>query len=276
MGTSQSSKGPGAGVPLVPPWADEVDASDPLSSSDTAADDSDSSPTEDPPDPLAPGSRFRDARRSLGSFARTGNTHYLRRTLRHYVSSGYGGSGTMSRRFSGTARTAGRLNGLLQPGGGSGLTGDAIRDAVLRGGSDVGAVLDAIADAASPVNGTQDGEIARRSVRDSLTDLLEKYPDADLLGLSDAQRAFVIERFTTHEVYGRFLLDMQQSVIKAAGDPQTALSRLRQIREFIATQVSSAFRAIQHGGSQAVTADVTRLTAQALKATMTVFEEYIR
>jgi hypothetical protein len=148
-------------------------------------------------------------------------------------------------------------------------------DAVLRGGSDVSAVLDAIADAASPVNGTQDAETSRRSVRDSLTDLLERYPEADLLSLSDAQRAFVIERFTTHDVFGRFLLDLQQAVVKAAGDPQTALGRLRQIREFIATEVSSAFRTIRDRGNPATRADVTRLTAQALRATMTVFEEYL-
>jgi hypothetical protein len=269
MGTSQSSKGPGAGVPLVPPWADPISVSDPEEGG------SDLPPVSEPPIPLAPVARFRDARRSLGSFARNGNTDYLRRTLRHYVASGYGGSGTMSRRLGGTARTAGRLNGLLQAGGGTGPAGDAIRDAVLRGGSDVGAVLDAIADAASPVNGTQDAETSRRSVRDSLTDLLERYPDADLLGLSDPQRAYVIERFTAHEVYGRFLLDLQQAVIKAAGDPQTALSRLRQIREFIAAEVSSAFQSIRDRGNPATTVDVTRLTAQALKATMTVFEEYV-
>jgi hypothetical protein len=260
----------------VPPWADALDASDPLDTSAAGPDGPNQPPSSDLPVPLAPGARFRDARRSLGNFARSGDTDYLRRTLRHYVSSGYGGSGsgTMSRRLSGTARTAGRLNGLLLGGAGTSAAGDAIRDAVLRGGSDVGAVLDAIADAASPVDGTQDAETSRRSVRDSLTDLLEKYPDADLLGLSDAQRTFVIERFTTHDVFGRFLLDLQQAVVKAAGNPQTALSRLRQIREFIASEVSSAFQTVRDRGNPITTADVTRLTAQALRATMTVFEEY--
>lgn len=45
MGTSQSSTGPGAGVALVPPWADDVPSGDPTDpSADNAPDDSDQTP----------------------------------------------------------------------------------------------------------------------------------------------------------------------------------------------------------------------------------------
>lgn len=275
MGTSQSSKGPGAGVPLVPPWADPADASTTDDSPGISQDEPQEAGAAALSSPLAPGARFRDARRSLGSFARTGHPDYLRRTLRHYISSGYGGSGTMTRRLSGTARTAGRLNGALQSGGGSGPLGDAVRDAVLRGGSDARAVLDAITDAISPVDGTQDAELSRRSVRDALADLLDRHPQAELLDLSDTQRAYVIERFTAHEVNGRFLLDLQPAIMKAAPDLSTGLSRLRQIREFIASEVSSAFQALQEQGRPATSSEAVRLTARALKATFSVFEEYL-
>lgn len=149
MGTSQSSSGPGAGVPLVPPWADDVDPPEPP--------DGDSPPEgEDAPkpDPLAPRARFRDARRGLGRFVRSGDSRYLRRTLGHYVRTGYGGSATMSRRVGGTAATAGRLNGVLQSG--RAPDGSALRDAALASGNDVNVVLDAIVEAASPADGTQD------------------------------------------------------------------------------------------------------------------------
>lgn len=275
MGTSQSSKGPGSAVPLVPPWADLADLQDIPATSDRDPDAQDPADPTQPTEAVAPTARFRDARRSLGSFARTGNSDYLKRTLRHYVASGYGGSGTMSRRLGGTARTAGRLNNLLQSGGGTGVDGDAIRDAVLRGGKNATDVLDAITNAVSPVDGTQDAETSRRSVRESLSDLLDRHPDADLLDLSESQRGYVIERFTTHEVYGRFLLDMLPTIVKVAGDPQTALTRLRQIREFISTEVSSAFRSIRERGDSTTTANVTGLTAEVLRTTMSVFEEYI-
>lgn len=270
MGTSQSSNGPGPGVPLVPPWADEIDPPVP--------------PDEDPPPedldeekepvPLAPRGRFRDARRGLGGFVRSGDSRDLRRALGHYVRTGYGGSNTMSRRLGSTAATAGRLNGVLQSG--STPDGQSLRDVALASGSDVNVVLDAIVDAASPLNGTQDGESSRRAVRDALTDLLVRYPDADLLALTDVQREFVIERYAALDVYGRFCLDVQKTILGKAPDPATGLQRLRQVREFISQEVSAAFRSIRERGGPATTANVARLTAVALRETLNVFEEYMK
>lgn len=267
MGTSQSSSGPGAGVPLVPPWADDIDPPEPP--------DGDSPPEGEvapKPDPLAPRARFRDARRGLGRFVRSGDSRYLRRTLGHYVRTGYGGSATMSRRVGGTAATAGRLNGVLQSG--RAPDGSALRDAALASGNDVNVVLDAIVEAASPADGTQDRESSRHAVRDALTDLLDRFPDADLLALTDAQREFVIERYAALDVYGRFCLDLKKTIMDKAPDPATALRRLRQVREFISQQVASAFRTVRERGAPATTANVARLTAQALRETLHVFEEY--
>lgn len=264
MGTSQSSNGPGAGVPLVPPWADHIEPEPPREDTPVETD------TENPA-PLAPPRRFRDARRGLGNYARSGDTRLLRRSLGHYVRTGYGGSGTMSRRLGGTASTAGRLNAVLQ----SGRTpsGTDLRDSILASGSDANVVLDAIVDAASPADGTQDRESSRRAVRDALTDLLTRFPDADLLALTDPQREFVIERYAALDVYGRFCLDLQKTIMDRAPDPSTALRRLRQVREFIAQQVSAAFRTVRERGP-ATTASIGQLTAEALQETLRVFEEY--
>lgn len=268
MGTSQSSKGPGPGVPLVPPWADEINPS-------TSSDELSSENEEDTRklDPLAPRARFRDARRGLGRFAGSGDDRYLRRTLGHYVRTGYGGSATMSRRLGSTAATAGRLNSVLQ----SGTTPDgrALRDAALASGSDVNVVLDAIVEATSPVDGTQDREMSRYSVRDALTDLLVRFPDADLLSLTDTQREFVIERYAARDVFGRFCLDLKKTILDKAPDPATALRRLRQIREFIGQQVAASFRTIREQRTEVTSASVSHLTVQALRDTFNVFEEYI-
>lgn len=269
MGTSQSSSGPGAGVPLVPPWAEKLD--------DAAAQE-ESAGSEDPdePDrfvPLAPRARFRSARSGLGRFADSGNNRDLRRALGHYVSTGYGGAGTMARRLGSTAATAGRLDGVLQAGVGSGES--ALRDVVLASAGDVNVLLDAIVDAASPVNGTQDSESSRRAIRNSLADLLERFPEADLLALTDVQREFVIERYVALDVYGRFCLDLQQAIVKKASDPATALRRLRQVREFIYQQVAAAFRVLREAGSRATSSSVSHLAAQALRDALGVFEEYV-
>ncbi|GAA5201999.1 hypothetical protein GCM10023346_47750 [Arthrobacter gyeryongensis] len=224
------------------------------------------------PTPLAPPARFRGTRRALGAFCRTGNSQELRRAVGHYVRTGYGGSATMTRRLGGTAATAGRLGGVLQ----SGRTPDGadLRDAVLASGNDVNVVLDAIVDAASPADGSQDKESSRRAVRDALSELLVRFPDADLLALTDAQRVFVIERYAALDVYGRFCLDLHKTVLEKAADPATGLRRLSSIREFIVQHVSAAFRAVRERGASATTKSVARLTREALRETLGVFEDY--
>lgn len=269
MGTSQSSSGPGGGVPLVPPWADDIGA--------PAADGSDEGQESTEPDgqkpvPLAPRARFGDTRRALGEFASSGDTRRLRRALAHYVGTGYGGTSTMARRMGGTARAAGRLNDVLQSG--RAPDGADLRDAILASGSDVNVVLDAIVDVASPADGTQDAESSRRAMREALSDLLTWAPDVDFLALTDAQRFFVIERYTALDVYGRFCLDLQRTIMDKSPDPATGLRRLKQVQEFIAEHVAAAFRAIRERGTTATTSNVTQLTRDALRATFSVFEEY--
>ena len=105
MGTSQSSTGPGSGVPLVPPWADEPDVADPGEPPEEAPS------GQGPPDgatapALAPAARFGACRTALGSYATSGDRADLRRSLGAYTRRGYGGAGNLSRRFGGTARTA--------------------------------------------------------------------------------------------------------------------------------------------------------------------------
>jgi len=208
----------------------------------------------------------------MGGFVRTGDSRDLRRALSHYVRTGYGGTATMTRRLGGTAATAGRLSGILQSG--HAPDGTELRDAVLASGNDVTAILDVIVEAASPADGTQDKESSRRAVRDALSDLLAKFPDADLLALTEAQRTFVIERYAALDVYGRFCLDLQKTVLDKAPDLTTGLRRLKYVREFITEQVSAAFRAIRERGWSATTASVGRMTREALRETLNVFEEY--
>ncbi len=269
MGTSQSSSGPGGGVPLVPPWADDVDVL--VVDGEGVGPDS-TEPADQEPIPVAPRARFRDTRRALGEFVRSGNERGLHRAFGHYVRTGYGGTGTMARRMGGTATTAGRLNGVLQSG--RAPDGTDIRDAILASGNDVNVVLDAIVDAASPADGTLDRECSRRAIRDALSDLLVRFPDADFFALTDAERSFVIERYTALDVYGRFCLDLQKTIMDKSPDPATGLRRLKQVREFIAEHVAAAFRAIRERRSPATTSNITQVTREALRATFGVFEEY--
>lgn len=281
MGTSQSSKGPVGNVPMVPPWVDDlpVDPNDapppsaPLDELPIYAD-----PAQDPAavapttvSPTAPRGRFANARYNTGNFARTGNQGAMRRGVAQYVRQGYGGAATFTRRMSGTARTAGRLDAVFQSGRLS--DGESIRDQVLASGGDVNLVMDAIVNAVRETDGSQDAEASRRSIREALSDLLVRFPNADLGELSEPQREFVIERYAAMDVYSRFLLDMQSSVMEKAGDPATGLTRLRQIKSYITETVAAGFREAR--GAAPTTRSVTNMARAALLEAFRVFEEWL-
>ena len=240
MGTSQSSDGPGSGVPMVPPWtpaapqdpvpppAGEPDVQPP----DGPADGVPPPPSAAPPPgvqppPLAPDRRFGGVRSSLGNFARSADGRDLRRGLGHYVRSGYGGSNNATQRFGGTAQTAGSLGHALYSTA-SGAA-DAPIDAAALAGRSTEEIATAIIEAVRPVDGTQDAEAERAAIHDAMSDLLTEYPDADLLDLSDAEREFVIERFTAIDVARRFELDVGKHLLEKAATATVAMARLKQM-----------------------------------------------
>ncbi|SCY98898.1 Qat anti-phage system associated protein QatB [Microvirga guangxiensis] len=285
MGTSQSSGGPGPGVPMVPSWVPDLPAVEPPAGDDTApADDAapeapaDGAPSHEPPIrpiPVAPPARFLGTRRSLGEFARTGDGRDMRRGLGHYVRTGYGGSGTATRRFGGTAGTAGALHGALSSvaAGAPAAPGSPLNPALLAGRS-AQEVMDAVVEAVRPIDGTQDAEASRAAIRDALSELLTRFPDADLLSLDDDQRNFAIERFAAFDVVRRFELDVGKTIIEKAPSAAAALSRLKQVRDFVKETVAASFRKLRAAGRSLSAGRVNRVVRDALRETFVVFEGY--
>ena len=287
MGTSQSSGGPGSGVPMVPSWTPDPPAADPPAGAPPAGDD-DAAPGEERgeaptapaaapprPVPVAPAARFVGARRSFGEFARTGDAHDLRRGLGHYVRSGYGGSPTATQRFGGTAATAGALGGALAgvAAGQPAAPGSPLDPALLAGRS-VNEVMDAVVEAVRPIDGTQDAEAERAAIRDALSELLTRYPEADLLNLDPEQRGFAIERFTAIDVFRRFELDLGKTIVEKAPNAATALARLKQARDYVKQTVAAAFRKLRDAGRMLTAGRIGRVVHDALKETFEVFEGY--
>lgn len=182
MGTSQSSDGPGSGVPMVPPWtpAAPQDPMPPVGAPDAIPE---VAPAEGnvvaPPaalsqvlqaPPIAPEGRFGGVRTSLGNFARSGDNGDLRRGLGHYVRSGYGGSNTATRRFGGTAETAGSFGHAFYSTA-SGAA-DAPVDAAALAGRSTEEIANAIIEAVRPIDGTQDAEAERAAMHDAMSELL--------------------------------------------------------------------------------------------------------
>ena len=123
MGTSSSSAGPGGSVPFDPPWLDDIGNPQ----SDGGAQDDgqgngdsqnigqeDNGPKEParPPD-LAPRGRFRNARREIGIFARTGNQESFRKAIGHYSRTGMGGARNAASRMRASTKSAANFCALF-------------------------------------------------------------------------------------------------------------------------------------------------------------------
>lgn len=281
MGTSQSSKGPGPNVPLVPPWLPPPPPPPPPEDTDSPpppdaspGPDSLASPDNTPsPAPAAPTGRFGPARLSLGSFAKSGSASAMRRGVSDYIRKGYGGHSSASRRFEGTARTAGALHGALS-GLASGASGEFIGaiDRASLAGRSAREIIDAVIDAVRPIDGTQDAEASREAINDALSDLLERFPDADLLALSEEQRDLVVEVFTADDVFRRLQLDLGKHINDKAATVGEAMSRLSQIQDYVREIVSAEFKRLRDAGMSLETGHIAAVVRKALTAAMEVFE----
>jgi len=264
MGTSVSSKGPGGGIPMVPPWV-----SDPNGAPDPA--DAATNPT---PVVLAPRARFGGARRAMGDFARSGNPERMRRGLSRYTSRGLGGSAVAAQRMAGAAARSGALFGALRGEGGTSEVLAALLDTNTLAGRPAMEIVDAIVDVVCPGNGTQDMESSQRAVNDALSDLLDLNPDVDLTALSVDDIDFVLERHLAYEVDNRLRLDIGQAVVRNATTPAAGMERLNEIRDYIVETVAFSFRNRRAQGTTLSATDAAAVSASALRDAYAVFEEY--
>lgn len=278
MGTSQSSPGAPSGVPLVPPWVPDI----------VPPDDQDSSEPEQPddepnepdaslqPEPIAPTGRFAPSRTSFGRYARSGSSDDMRRGLGHYIRKGLGGAGTAARRFGGTIRTASTLYGALSTiAGGQALAEGSHLDPALLAGRSANEVIDAVIEAIQPIDGTQDAEARRNAIRDALSELLDYFPEADLLNLSEDQRFFAIDRYIALEVYTRFRLDVGKSIQDKAPSVSVALARFREVKDYIRESISAAFRRLRTTGQSLTANRIASMVHRAIDDTFQVFEDYV-
>lgn len=285
MGTSATSTGAPSNVPMTPPWTpDPIPLSDDQTESDGdggSQDSHDEPVAESSPSPapleIAPRGRFGPARRGLGSFAQSGSRAEMRRGVGHYFSKGLGGSRSASRRFGGTGRTAGALyDALSSTAAGRPFQPDSPLDPGRLSGRSAQEIMVAVVEAVRPVDGTQDAEASREAVNEGLSDLLDRYPDADLLNLREEQRLFVVERFIAHDVYNRLILDVGKAVQEKASTVSAALRRMRQIKDYIRETISARFRATRATAPAITPRSVAQIATRALAEAFDVFEDYIQ
>lgn len=281
MGTSSSSNGPGSGIPMVPPWADN-----PTEAPDTGQDGQEDTQqgsesnnaenNEKEPNQLplnAPPGRFGGARSSLGAFAGDGNSSSMRSGIRQYVSRGYGGAKNAARRMGSTASTAGGLAGILSSDTRTTAQSDNFNTQFFQS-KDSDDVVNAIIEAVRPIDGTQDSEASRESIKDALSELLDKNPDADLLELDDNDKYVVVETFLATDIYRRIALDVGKHIQDKAPNAVAGVNRLKQIKEYVRETVKSSFKKTGKNLSSLSQHQVTQLARSVIEDTYEVFEDY--
>ena len=176
----------------------------------------------------------------------------------------------------GTAHTAGALYGALSfAAAGQAVAPEGTFDPALLAGSSADEIMDALVEVVRPVDGTQDAEAGRTAIRNALSELLGRFPDANLLDLSEDQRLFAIERYVALDVYSRFTLDVGKTVKDRAPSASAALSRLKDVKDYIKQTVSARFRDLRKAGEQLGARRISEMARQALQDAFAVFEEYV-
>lgn len=284
MGTSQSSNGSPSGVPMVPPWVPDVPAPPPAVPPPDQGAPPGPAPEDGAPPPgnmeprspilVAPAGRFSGANRNMGEYARSGSSDSMRRGLGQYVKKGYGGSGVATRRMGGTVQTAQALYSALTGEAGPDTVAGSPLDLVLSAGRSANDLMDAVVEAVCPVDGTQDVEASRASVKEALSEVLNQYPDADLLNLQKQQRELAIERFVAGDVFRRIDLDIGKTIREKASSAMVAMGRLKEVREYVRQTVSASFRRLREAGQSLATQRISQIVQAAIRETYQVFEGY--
>ena len=277
MGTSASSSGPGSGVPLIPPWVPEQEIEPAVIPDEDLGPEIEVPVVPPPAQPqLAPVGRFRRARINLGQFAGSGSTDGLRRGLGHYVSTGLGGSRNASRRMASTARKAGALYGVLQAlGSGTAPQVDLGIDPAGLAGHPAREIVDRIAEALSPSDGTLDSEASRNSISWALCELMRREPGANLRALTLEQIALTMELFIGADICSRIELDVGKTIFDRAPDPATAVDRLQEMKRYVRQVVAARFRRRSTDSGPLTQREAVQLADGVIQGTFEVFESYL-
>ena len=287
MGTSASSNGPGGGVPFDPPWLDDIappqpgDGVQPDDQGNGGPDDVDQEggepqqPPQSPAEPpeLAPPRRFYNARRELGTFARTGNQESFRKAVGHYSRTGMGGARNTANRMRASTRSAANLFGVLQSAreGADPAINEWVTSLTERNASSQD-VVDEIIRKVAPNGGSQDETSCRESMAQAMEDLLEEDPNVDLLHLRDDDIWTLIESFLAYEAFNRLCLDIGQVFENSALSPRERVIRMNEMQDYLKAELFAQVEEIQQATQNTASNQLQVVLQSALQNTFLVYE----
>jgi hypothetical protein len=134
--------------------------------------------------------------------------------------------------------------------------------------------MDAVVEAVRPSDGTQDAEASREAIKGCLSEVLDRFPDADLLALSEEQRDFGIELYVAFDVFQRYALDVGKTIQAKAPNAAAAVGRLKDVKDYIRQTVAAEFRRLRDIGQRLRGGRIAEVVQTALVKALQVFEHY--
>ena len=280
MGTSASSKGPGAGVSLDPEWLDDIE----LPNQDNTQPDGqkhDNNENDDQSDKkerdynektdIASKFRFTSARRGMGEYVRSGSKDSLRKSLGHYSKTGMGGAKNLSRRMRTSTKVASNFFQTFQ----------SLRDnanfslgkilSELQGrGANANEIIDMIIDNVCPNGGSLDEVSCRDSGRFALSEFMSQNPEADISKLTDDQIWSLTGSFLGNEAFSRIQLDIGQAFEKQDISAVERVDRMNEMKDYLQSEISVQLNKLRNSGNQTI--DMQKLFQVAIKNTFEVYE----
>jgi hypothetical protein len=261
MGTSASSKGPGAGVSFDPPWLDDIDVPGQDNQNNNV----------DPAVGVAPKARFGSARRSMGEYVRSGSRDSAKKSLGHYSKTGMGGARNVARRMRASTKTASNFFNTFRS-----LRDDTnfplgkeISELKDRG-ADATEIIDFIVEHVCPRGGSVDEVSCRDSGTSALSEFMDQNTDADFSNLSDDQIWSLTAMYLGNETFNRIQMDIGQAFEKQDVPYVDRVNRLNDMREYIQSEIATQMDALRKTADQKV--NMNQLFQDTIKNTFEVFE----
>jgi len=179
--------------------------------------------------------------------------------------------------MAGTAKRAGSLYGVLQAlSNGTTPDVDLGLDPELLAGRPAREIVDRIAEALSPNDGSLDSETSRRSMSQSLSELIRREPTTNLAALTHDQIILAMELFISAEVCCRIEVDVGKAILDKSPDAITAIRRMEEMYRFVRQVVALEMRR-QTASPDSMTQQVaTQLATRVIQDTFDVFESYLQ
>lgn len=272
MGTSTSSKGPGSGVSLDPPWLDDVvggiGGGGAVPPNDGNAPALPAAPTG-----TAPPNRYGDARRAFGKFAKTGNIQQLRNAIGHYSRRGSGGAGAAASRMRASTNAGAALFSFLNAVS-QGATAEARKwvDDLRSTSPSADDVVDAIVRELAPPGGSADEESIRDSMDQALSGLIKDDPTIDPLGMGVGDIWELMKGYLSIEAGNRLCFDLGPIFENSQLDPRTAVLREKEMRRFLKNEIGAHVDLLRDTVSNPSRSQLNGILQEALKMTFELFE----